>query len=517
MRGSLAWFGAGKLVSALIGFGWILLLVRVLPVESYGGYVVLLAMLEIVLVVSNLGVYPFALRYVTEARQLANLQHLPRLVWNSVLYRAATLLIVAAVIAVSAMALAEWVGQPRLAMVLGLYAVVIVFEGLARYTELLFESMLDQGYAQLCAVVRNGARLLLVATLWWSGTAVDLRHVVMAEAAAAIFGAVLALVLLRKVVLRAAAPAKAAPVASGFTLRRIAAFAAPMHLAMCLSMLYGPDALKLMASRLLGVADAAAFGFAHAISNVLLRYLPANLLLGVIRPMLVARRGQQGSDGQLIAVSNIILKVNLLLIAPVVAVFGIAGQEVMHLASGGRFGQAWPILFVLALLLAILGLHVVLSMLATVIESRTAVLLGTLLSVPGVAVTVYGAPHLGLFAMGLGLWTSEILYCVVTMALVRRAGLPFRVDWQGWARIAAAALLAAGAAQLPLLITTSSWGRLGCAVAAVMVVYAAASWFFAPFSRSEVQMVQALLPHRFRRWIPAAARSPGVRAHRFDP
>ena len=500
MRGSLAWFTAGKAVSAVIGLAWILLLVRALPVDSYGGYVVLLALLEIVLSVSNLGVYPFALRYITEARQLENVVQLPGLVWKSVLYRASTLLVSAVLIALAAGPLGGLVGQPQLAALLGLYTLVIVFEGMARYIELVFESMLDQGFAQLCAVSRNGLRVLLVAALWSSNSEVTLKQVVVVEIVASSLGALLALLLLHASVRRARSAARQSGAARGFSMRRVASFTLPMYLAMSLSLLYHPDTLKLLVSRLLGVVEAAAFGFAHTISNVLLRYLPANLLLGLIRPMLVARRSRQNSDQQLMAVANIILKTNLLLISPVIAVFGIAGYEVMHIASGGRFDNAWPILFVLTLLLALLGLHVVLSMLATTIESRSAVLVGTLVSVPGVLIGVYSAPQLGLLAMGLGLWVSEIMYCIVTLVLIRRCGLAFRVDWAGWLRIALAAALAAAAAQAVLLtFTLSTWGRLGVSAVVVSVVYVCLCYFLSPFSRSELMMVQELLPSRFRR------------------
>lgn len=504
MRGSLVWFGLGKFASAVIGLVWILLLVRALAVDSYGGYVMLLALLEIVLAVTNLGVYPFAQRYITEARRLENIAHLPGLVWKSVLFRSGTLVLSAALIISAAVPLSGLVGQPQLAVVLGLYAIVVVFEGLARYIELVFESMLDQGYAQLCAVSRNGLRVLLVAALWFSGGTLALKQVVQVEVVVTSAGAGLALWLLRRTVQRAVAGAGGGAITPGFEFRRVASFALPMHIALCVNMIYSPETLKLLASRLLGVADAAAFGFAHAISNVLLRYLPANLLLGMIRPMLVARRGRQGSDEQLMAVANIILKINLLLISPVIAVFAVAGYEVMQFASGSRFGDAWPTLFVLTLLLTALGLHVVLSMLATIIESRIAVLLGTLLSVPGVLVGIYSAPHLGLLAMGLGMWISEILYCGVTLYLIRRGGLPFRVHWAGWARIGAAACLSAGAAQVFLMMHLSPWGRLGVSVVVVLLVYAAACWLFTPFSRKEMNMVQELLPQRLRRLGTAA-------------
>jgi len=103
-------------------------------------------------------------------------------------------------------------------------------------------------------------------------------------------------------------------------------------------------------------------------------------------------------------------------------------------------------------------------------------------------------------AMGLGLWVSEIMYCIVTLVLIRRCGLAFRVDWAGWLRIALAAALAAAAAQAVLLtFTLSTWGRLGVSAVVVSVVYVCLCYFLSPFSRSELMMVQELLPSRFRR------------------
>lgn len=150
MRGSLYLFGAGKVVAGLIGIGWLLLLVRLLDVSSYGGYVTLVALMEVTLLVTNGGVFAFAQRYVTEARLGHNLHHLPRLVWASIAYRASTLAIAVFVFFLLADDVASALQQPQLNRVITLYGFVILFEGVARYIETIFESLLTGFCSALC-------------------------------------------------------------------------------------------------------------------------------------------------------------------------------------------------------------------------------------------------------------------------------------------------------------------------------------------------------------------------------
>lgn len=501
MRGSLVLFAAGKIASGLIGIAWLLTLVRVLDVPSYGGYIVLLALLEIVLLVSNAGVYPFAQRYLTEARLPHNLLLLPRLVWRSLAYRIATLLASAGALAALAQPLASLIGQPRLAPVLGIYALVIVFEGSARYLELAFESMLEQGRAQVCAVLRNGGRLATVLALSLAARTLDLEAVVRIESITAGLGLLLAVgVMAQALQLQAKLAVPSSRPADNFALARLAPFALPLFVAQCLTQLYSPDAIKLVISRLLGVVEAATFGFAHALSYVVQRYLPASLLVGLIRPMLVARRAHTGSDEDLIVVGNLVLKINLFLVLPLAGLFAVAGREFAWVVSGGKFPDAGPLLLLLTLLLVLTGTHVVLSMLATALEDRRAVLLGTLVSVPGILVGTQLAPSLGAVAMVLGLWLSELMWCGFTLWLLRQRGFAFHIDIVAWAKLCASAMAAAAlAAGLMHQLALTGAARLLGSVVLIAMAYPVFCLLLKPLSRSELTLMARLLPARWRR------------------
>lgn len=501
MRASLYLFAAGKVISALIGIAWLLVLVRALDVSHYGGYVVLMAVLEIVLLVSNAGVYPFAQRYITEARLPHNLVLLPQLVWRSLGYRMVTLTLAAGVVAWLAQPIAVLVRQPLLSQILPLYAIVIVFEGSARYLELAFESLLEQGRAQLCAVLRNGCRLATITVLWLTSGNMGLTDVVRVESITAGLGLLLAIGIMLQALRACLSVARYPTRASeSFSLARLMPFALPLYIAQCLTQLYSPDTIKLIVSRLLGVAEAAAFGFAHSLSYVLQRYLPASLLIGLIRPMLVARRANSGSDQDLVIVGTLVLKINLFLVLPIAAVLAVAGREFTTLAAGDKYADAGPILFLMTLLLALTGAHVVLAMLATALEDRRAVLFGTLVSVPGVLIGTWLAPAIGAIAMVMGLWISEFLWCSFTMMLLQQRGFTFRIDVVACAKLCIAAVLAATAAaglvhQLALVGLT----RLVVTSGVISLVYLALCLGLAPLSAAERKMVVLFVPARWQR------------------
>lgn len=500
-RSSLYLFGAGKLISGIVGVVWMITLVRTLGIEDYGAYVILLALLEIVLLVSNGGVYAFAQRYITEGRLPKNQAFLPRLIWLSFGYRLITLALAATAVAQFALPMSAMLHQPILATVLLAYSLVFVFEGAARYLELSFESMLEQARAQTCAVFRNSLRLLGIFALTNSKGEIGILDVVYVEAVASGIGLLLAVGIMFQSMQAVQQQAKHEEVGpTKFGRDRILSFILPAFFAQLLTQLYSQDTIKLLVSRLLGVAEAAVFGFAHAISNIILRYLPANLLSGLIRPMLVARRSNGGSDADLMAIGNLILKVNLFVLLPLAVLFAVAGREFATLLSDGKYPSAGPMLCLLTLLLILMGIHVVLSMLAAAIEDRRAVLLGTIMSIPGVCVGIAIAPALGSIAMIIGLWISELLWCASTIWQLGKRGFSFRLAWSSMARLCAAALIAACAAICAIqLLDVSGIGLLLTSIAVIAVVYIASCFALKPLTQPESEMLLRLAPGRFRK------------------
>lgn len=497
LRSGLLHFIVGKAASAVIGIGWLLVLVRALEVADYAGYVVLLAGLEIGLLLTNAGVYPFAQRYVTEARLPSNVVKLAGLVWWSLVYRLVTLVLLGLGMACWPGAIADVLRAPVLVSVLPIYAGVVLAEGAIRYLELVFESLLEQGRAQICAVVRNGLRVLVVLLLWHGRETLSLHTVVSVELFCSTLGLLLGVLLMQNSLGKHVHQAVFGAVPADFSLRRLWPFAAPLFLAQCATQIYSPDAIKLIVSRLLGAVEAASFGFAHAISFVLQRYLPAQLLLGLIRPMLVARQQQAGANDQLNLVGGLVLKINLLLLLAPACVFAVAGSEFTGWLSGGRYPNSGLTLFLLTLLLILNGTHIVLSMLATTLENSRAVLWGTAVSIPGVFIGIALAPRLGATAMVLGLWASELAWCGLALVLLRVGGLRFRFDVAAWLKLLTAAALAALAGAL-LRGGLSLQGRpaLLAVAASALPVYAVIAWRLQPFRADELALMRRLLPGR---------------------
>lgn len=493
VKRSLAFFVVGKAASVCIGFGYLLVLVRVLDVRQYAAYVVLIALFEIVNLVSSAGVYSFAQRYITEARLPDNVGHLPRLVWTSLGYRLATLVLAGALLVVERDAIAVAVSQPVLAALLPMYALVVVFEGTSRYLDMVFDSLLEQGRGQVSAVARYGLRFLLVLANTVQGDPLGLDDVVAFEAISFGVGAAISLTAiagsLRKV--KGARGHRSGP--DKFGPWRIGRFALPIYVAQVLTQVYSPDAVKLIVSRLLGAVEAAAFGFAHAISFMLQRYLPANLLIGLIRPVLVARRAGGAGDDQLVAMGNLILKVNHFLLIPVAAFFATVGTEFTTLLSGGKYPDAGLLLFLLTCLLLLQALHVVLSVIAAAIEDRKAILFATLASVHGVIVGGLFIGQFGAVAMVLGLWSSEIVWCSVTVLLLKARGFLFRVDWLAWCKLGVlAAAAAAGSTLVPWQL--GGWSGLAFKGAVLMAIYLGLCAVVRPFSAKEREVINRVLP-----------------------
>lgn len=495
VKSSLYIFAAGKVIAGLIGVFWLLTLVRVLPVADYGGYVALVAVLELSLLVGNAGVYPFAQRYLTEARFPPNLKFLPTLILWSSCYRLATLILPAGLLILFSSFFSSQIGLPFLAPALVIYAVVIIFEGTARYIELAFESLLEQGRAQISTVSRAAARLFLILVLWNAGQKIDLILLTKIELCTSFLGLLLSSLLMWRAVRLMSKDVPSNFDRNPFSIRRIVRFALPLYVAQCLSQLYSPDFIKLMVSRVLGVLEAANFGFAHAITFVMQRYLPANLLIGLIRPFLVAKQANSQGHERLFFMSNLILKVNIFCLIPLAALFCVAGREFAFAASGGKYPDAGPLLFMLTLLLIFSGTHLIIGMLATVIEDKHAVLWGTFLSIPGVLLGIALIPMLGSMAMVIGLWASEIIWCYFALSILKRAGVHFRVDVPANLRV----ILSAGAAALTAYIVCEISNvqgnlKLVSSAALIAIVYLMMCFFLSPFNSEERHLLRRLVP-----------------------
>lgn len=498
VKRSLLHFLMGKGASAVVALGMLLLLVRVLDREEYGVYIVLLALLEMVQIGSSLGCYSALHRYLPELlsrRQGLALRSMFALITY---WRASTLLLACIVCALFAGPLARMLGLPQFETVVALYAIVIFFEGGARYLDVVFETLLMQGMSQMAILLRNGLRVACVAFFWLRHEPLTLLELVWIEAIASGCGLAFGGYLVHQqvnIIARTWPGTEAMP-----DTRRVRTYALPAYLAQLLGLMQGPDLVKMLVARLAGAIQSGAFGFAATVASMLQRYLPVFLLIGLVRPLFVAHHARGKDVAKLIGMANLVFKLNVFVIAPAALLFFVGGERLASLLSGGKFPQSWLFMAGFCLLLVVQTLHTVLGLLALAAEEARASLVGVAYGLAGIAIGVAGFPYLGASALCGGLIVSELIWCMVMVRALRHHGMHFRLDWRGMSKL----WFAAACAALPLYVFDSgthiSVGIELLRGAAMAVLYLLVARVVRPFSADERQLINSALPKPLFIW-----------------
>ena len=504
-RRSLAQFAVGRTLSAIVGVASLLLLVRVLGRDEYGLYIALLAGFEVVQIAASPGAHAVVFRFMPELRAPGAAAALVRLVVRVSSYGLVTLALAAAALALGAERVTTMLGAPHQAHALRLFALVMVFEGTARLFDAQFESLLEQGKAQLSALIRNAARLGALGLLSQFGT-VELTLsawiAVEATTTAAGLGATAGLMAwhLRRQLRSAGAQAVRT---QGFPLDRLSHFAAPSWAAHLVGVASGVEMAKLLASNFIGAAAAAPFGFAAVLAGTLQRYLPSFLLLGWIRPLLIAAREAGRPTEGLVALAGTVVKLNLLVIAPLVCVVAAAGPQLVRLLAGGRLPESLPFVAFFVLLLTVQAVRAAVALLGVTMELGVASLQATLASVGGLVLGIVTFPWFGAWAFCLGLVTGELVWIAVMASALRRVDLCFVLPWPAIARLAASVLITVTAAKawlaaVPAAAASESLVLATGLASAPLCLALAAAW--RSFDAGERELINRLLPARLFVW-----------------
>ncbi len=280
-------FIIGKSISALLTLIILFWLIRLLSVEEYGAYVILVAGMELTLTLTSFGLPWVAARYLPESRLHASGNNLVRLVWQ-IISRISLFLLTGTLLLALIM--------PWLLIPLGLtqhidlaraYLLVLIVEGIGRnIRDSILGPLLQQGTAQLSLVARNIALLMLLGIVAAQET-VHLSHLVIAEAVASMLGTILACAgLIRYLNAHRDLPGK-----DGWQQPNwpdMWRMARHMYSSYLISLIYSANVLIFLIQRYLGVEATALFGFLYRLYLQIINYLPATLLFGLVRPKLIA-------------------------------------------------------------------------------------------------------------------------------------------------------------------------------------------------------------------------------------
>jgi O-antigen/teichoic acid export membrane protein len=494
---SLFHFLAGRSMAMVLAFGLLLVLVRALDARSYGAYIALLSLLEIVQLISGLGLALAAQRYVPELLAGGRILALRRFIFGLVAARVVTLVAACALCYPLASALAGWLGLESAGGILRFYLLVIVFEGTARYVEVCQDSLLRQKASQASTLLRTGLRvgLLLLWLAMTPGGAIDLLVWIQIDLAASVLGCAFSIASLFQFLRGLPVQEPSGLVVPRIGGRRMLRYVLPGYLAQVFYTAWAGDAVKLLAVRSAGAVAFAPFAFAMQLNTMLQRYMPVLLLMNMLRPLFVVARGRPDYRERLPQLTGMLVKLNLFVLAPVLAYLMVMAAPVADWLTGGRLPEAGAYLFWMAAMLALQGTRLTLSMVSQALETGWATLMAAALGCLGMLTGWWCMRWWGLYALVGGLALSELLASTVLAVAGLRSGVPVGIDLFGLARI----LLGIGGAAL---ITASILPQLNAfpttLVLAIALLVSVASFLVLarlvrPFTTAERSIINGLL------------------------
>ncbi|TAK61988.1 hypothetical protein [Methylobacter sp.] len=433
----------GKVASALLTFSILFLLVRLLTTEEYGTYVTLEAGSIFVLSITSFGLPWLAARYLPEFRLHGNGDQLAYFIWRIIALISLFNIMGASLLFMAMPWLLEPLGLMHQIDVARLYLLVLVLEGLrGNILECTLEPLLLQRQAQLSQIMRNLAFLSGLSILAIQGMA-HLYNAVLAELAGTFLGTTSALLSLTR------------HLHTHRNLQGMNGWQVPnwsemwratrhMYFSNLVTLTYGSSVLVFLTQRFLGVETTALFGFLYNLFGQIRRYLPSSLLLGLIRPKLIA--SYMGEDGaaQLTRNANLVGKVSLFVLMPLLVFVWLAGSELLNLISGGKFTQAGYYFGGLLMALIPLSQRQILETVAIASGRSDLCSWGSFLGILTLPLAYW------LLESGQGIWSpiiamvaGQLIFNVILVTAMRFT-TPYRPDTIGFLKLSMAALMGYG-------------------------------------------------------------------------
>jgi O-antigen/teichoic acid export membrane protein len=498
LRRALLHFVGGRAVQAVARGALVLLVVRLLPTADYGAYMLIVGISEMLLQLCSLGILPVGQRFLPQLVESATRRDTYRFLATITSLQMLTLALVSGLfwwfwadVLPYMNFTAEQIERTRPAVLL--FLLMPAF----RFLVELLQALLEQGKAQIVASLVVLARITGIAVLLGAGAEINLERIVLLDSGVTLACLVLAAVLLIRSMRQLEEPANPQPL----PVRDMARHVWHMSAVQLMGTAHTPGALRIVIANSLGIVETGLFAFLQSLQRLVGRYLPGELLRGLVRPMLISRSHANGGiDRRLEHGVGLLFKTNLIMVAGGAVAVLIAGDELVALASGGKFSGAGDALLLMVLVLAFTSQRMIVDMLMQILD-LTRVLRVAAMLLPLTLLAVWLCADYGLNAAIAASATGVAVANTFCLWRLRVRTGRFGIDWWGTGSIVLTTLLAG-------LFGHGVRGLLGpwLAVVAAGALFAGVLIAAKPFAAGELQIVGRVLGNPARRAMQPLAR-----------
>ncbi len=492
VRTSLLHFIFGKAFNGIISLLTLIMLARWMAPDAYGVYIAFLALQISLLAVSSLGIETTAERFLPELRTHHADSELLGFVMAAMVARLGTLLVLVLIAWFAAQPITALIGLEQYSDIFRIWIVVIGLTGMFSFTVALLEAMLHQRHAQRCISIYVFIKFMLIG-LANQHLHLDIEVLVHIELIATGMAA-----LVSAWALVQHFPTNG--IQNGWQMvlenrKRMKHFAIFNYTAQIVFQLFNAQIMKLLVTKLLGVLQAASYGFAYSLTETVQRYLPAVLLLRLIKPVFVNRYVKTRDFRLLNEMARIILKLNLLILAPIIVFSAMFGSDLLAILSNDKYGDAHWILVGLLALLVPASHQLVLSLLAGTLEKNAMQLYAGIASCVAFPCALLFIPEWGPMGAMMASAVSSVVYNIFATIYLRRAGFDYRPDVRGVGVFVLAGIALYGLS-LGLQIVLSGWAGITTVLLLGSATYLILVRVMSAFTHEERALLNSILPKR---------------------
>lgn len=478
-------------------------LVRLLSVSDYGAYTVSLGIVFMVKRLSGLGLLQSAQYFVPRVATSVSRSDRFRFILMLVTTRCATLLLSAILLALIWKYIAPLLKfSPEQVKASITIAFLVIFHNTLGYLDEILQALMEQRRAWFATALYPVLRLGTLGTLYLLGTRdYSLGLVLRIDTGASAVCSLLAVFMLFSC-LRTFPEASEQPP----PFREVVRHALHMTGTILQSIVLGRGAIRMIVAHFLGLNAAGLFSFIQQIATLVFQYVPATLLLRLIRPMLISRFKGENRFSLLRSCTNILWKSNLVILGGAFVVLAIAGNAFLDITSGGKFTTGSDSLLMMFLVLASQAQRTLMVMVMQ-ITSQTKELFRTTSIMPLGLLPLCALAPQGLFVVISCLWIISAAWNVTAMWTVRKHYTDFKLDWNSAFQIGIAAVIGLSVG-LPLveLLGTTIW-NLVLAGTAASIIYVLIVALMRPLRADEFDILRRAIGPTLSRRLAFIARA----------
>ncbi|GGY58251.1 hypothetical protein OU994_09420 [Pseudoduganella sp. SL102] len=476
-------FLVGKVPTAILTATILAMLARNLSATEFGRYVVCMAMLDVTLGFSTIGLDWVILRYAPVYRLHSTRARLLGLILRVALVRVFVLAAVGALIFALATFFPAAAGKLPVDLV-WYFCVLMVAEGATRMLrDNALEALSLQSRLQIIMI---GKSLILIATLGYMGTqgGGTAQWMLIAETAASCICLVLALAFMLTGLKSMEQPDPAWVPPTFSQMRQVALF---NYSSGIVEYLFSTSFLMLVLGRFLAPATVAGAGFVVRLIEMIRNYLPGMLVFSLVRSRMIGNYVRDRNFDDLRTWARFLFKISLLTLLPVCGIAAVYGREILEVASAHRYG-GYGVLFAaltfwLALRLHRLILGVVFNAADMMRLWAKASALSLLVLPP---LLLIGPARLDIWFLPAVLISGEVVANVLALRIMRGTGREWETGWD-WIIRSFLALGAGVAAAAFLPRQGLAWLVAGMAV--LTVVYCIGALLLRVIDRTDQQLI----------------------------